>query len=218
MFVTSSPGRDTAPREHRCLKTQLGAAFGGGQQPELGAPEQCPTEHPKPRALLLGTAQRWQWLWCPHTHRTRQTNPPSPSAGEGTPSRSPGTLTACPAPPGSTSLPSAQTQAREPGREGGADAQEPQIPPDPLPAQLGSPSSMCSPQTGPAAATTAFPFNSQRLHSRAAGQTHFRRPQLNVGNYGCLHQGTALPRLGRKRHILTPPRLRISEEHPNGTE
>lgn len=60
---------------------------------------------------------------------------------------------------------------------------------------------------GPAPATTALVFNSQQLHSRAARQIHSRSPQLKVDNYGCLHQGTALPRLRRKKLILIPLRL-----------
>lgn len=57
---------------------------------------------------------------------------------------------------------------------------------------------------GPAPATTASLFNSQQLRSHSARQIDFTSPQLNVDNYGCLHQGTALPGLRRKNHIPIP--------------
>lgn len=57
---------------------------------------------------------------------------------------------------------------------------------------------------GHSPANTAALFNSQQLYLHSARQIDFTSPQLNVGNYGCLRQGTALPGLRRKKHIPVP--------------
>lgn len=144
-----------------------------------------------------------------HQHPPRQTKAGSPSAGRGAKAETPRTLTGTPSQhihPASTNFQSHQSGGQ------GRDAQK-----APNPAQLQwqqCPSLPREPQLhvlpvtrGPAPATTALVLNSQQLPSRAARQTHWRSPQLNVDNYGCLHQGTALPRLRRKKHILIPLRL-----------
>lgn len=148
---------------------------------------------------------------CPQIHTSSQTNPnsPSPWAGTGAEAADPQEYSQA-----AWFLPSAHpsSQHKLPVRSEGlcwgcGDAQEPltSSPARRAGVQPGEPQLHVIPvRQGPAPATTAFVFNSQQLHSHAARQTHFRSPQLNVDNYGCLHQGTALPRLRRKNHILIP--------------
>lgn len=94
-------------------------------------------------------------------------------------------------PPKSSPAPGQQQPPSPPARGAREQPGEPQL-------------SVLSVRRGPAPATTASLFNPQQLYSHSARQIDFTSPQLNVDNYGCLHQGTALPGLRRKNHIPIP--------------
>lgn len=150
------------------------------------------------------------------THSPRKTNPgqplaPAPQLREERNQQTLGILTGCLAPI------STSTAVRLATRQGGTgcagDTAAHRNPKSPLcassrpgPAErLGETRlSALSVTRGPAPATTASLFNSQQLYSHSARQIDFTSPQLNVDNYGSLHQGTALPGLRRKNHIPIP--------------
>lgn len=213
------PGSALHPAPELCCPspTAMGLQCGGDlglglEQQDSGMPGQTPQQ----RALHLRNGPALPCGSGVHKHR-HQGKPtlaaPAPVLGEGPHQQTPEEYSWA-----AWLLPSAQTSNQE--SKGGQVVVKPVKCPQlhlaavPLPASTegqgaarGAPTPLLPVRPGTAPATTAFLFNSQQLRSHAARQIHFRSPQLNVGNYGCLHQGTALPRLRRKNHILIPLRL-----------